>query len=165
MEDFEFSGFDELATSMEGLSEEISGQGMERMVRAGAAVFKRAMVERAPVLDKKTTGSDSLDPGAMRDGIRVYVPKGETPVEAHIGPRKALQRVAVDVEYGHRSVHGGRLTLLGNGKTSGKGVAGEDVPAHPFIRPAYEAAFSAAEDAMIESMNQTVGNRGGSDAE
>jgi len=152
--DFDFQGFDKLAATMEAAARNARRPAMERMVRAGAAVFKKEMVERAPVLEKKNTGSDSLEPRALKEGIRVLVPKGVEPVEAHIGPRGSrLIRTATEVEFGHRMVHGGSLRLLGNGKTKGDGVAGEDVPAHPFVRPTYEVAQSEAETAMIAAFD------------
>ncbi|GGA80666.1 hypothetical protein GCM10011507_34850 [Edaphobacter acidisoli] len=155
--EMDFRGFDALGAKMSALGEEITGATAVRMVRAGATVFRQEMVERAPVLDKKTTGSDSLEPGAMKAGIRILIPKNAVPVEGHIGPKPSLQRVAHDVEYGHREIHGGSLTLLGNGKTRGTGVAGEDVPPHPFVRPAFEAAQGSAEEAMMHVLDEVIG--------
>ncbi|GEM_PF-3858269 len=161
-EDFEWEsrGFDELAAKLEAIGQQATGPRARRMVRAGAEVFKKEMVDRAPLLTKKTTGSDSLDPGELKRSIRVLLPKSVEPVEARIGPRGSeLIRVATDVEYGHREVHGGSLTLLGNGKTKGSGAAGEDVPAHPFVRPAFEAAEAEAEQAMMQDFDQPFEER------
>jgi HK97 gp10 family phage protein len=152
--DFEFRGFDALAKRMSAIAQEVAPRS-RRMVRAGAQVFKDEMVQRAPLLAKKNTGSDSLEPGALKDGIRILVPKSVEPVEAHIGPRgRELIRVATDVEFGHRQIHGGSLTLLGNGKSKGTGTAGEDVSAHPFVRPTFESAQGAAEAAMVEEFDK-----------
>jgi len=152
--EFDFRGFDALAKTMEAAARNVKGPAVRKMVRAGAEVFKREMIERAPVLAKKNAGSDALEPRAIKDGIRILIPKNADPVEAHIGPRGSkLVRVSTEVEYGHREIHGGSLTLLGNGKTKGSGVAGEDVPEHPFVRPTFESAQGAAEAAMIETFN------------
>jgi hypothetical protein len=154
--DYEIRGFDDLAKKFE-LGAALIEPRARRMVRAGAEVFKKAMVEKAPLLKKKNTGSDSLEPGAIKKGIRVLIPKNVEPVEAHIGPRGSeLVRVSTEVEYGHRQIHGGSLTLLGNGKTRGTGVAGEDVQAYPFVRPTFEGSQEAAEAAMVADFDKPI---------
>lgn len=139
----EYSGFDKLDRRLTALKAELSKNGMKRMVRAGARVFKKEMIDRAPVLDHKTASSTALEPGALKAGIRVAIPAKENPVTAHVGPNRKVAHVARWVEYGHREVHG-------------ETVGAADVPAHPFIRPAYESARSEAEAAMVEQVNQMV---------
>jgi HK97 gp10 family phage protein len=138
----EYSGFDTLQKRLQALKAELSTNGMKRVVRAGAKVFKGEMVRRAPVLAAKTPGSNALEPGALKAGIRTALLANETPVTALVGPNKKVAHVARFVEYGHREVR--------------SGIAHGDVPAHPFIRPAYESARSEAESAMVAEVNAMV---------
>jgi HK97 gp10 family phage protein len=139
---FEVVGLDQLDARMTELGRQISGPGMERMVRAGAKVFEKEMVDRAPLLKPGTGGETSLPPHALKSGIGITVrKKGE--VQATVSPRgKALKLVAYDLEYGHREIN--------------HGVVGDDVPPHPFVRPAFEAGLAPAEEAMIASLNEMV---------
>lgn len=154
--ELQLKGMDALARKLQTLQREVAGPGMERALRAGGRVIRTAMQERAPVLDKRTPGSSALPPGSLRAGIRVYSPKDVKPVEVLVGPNAKTAHVARFVEYGHRQVHGGQLKVLPNGKTLGKGKAGRDVPAHPFLRPAFEASLGAAETAMVASLKETI---------
>lgn len=140
--DYEIRGFSELAAKMEAGTREIGERRVKRMVLAGARVFKREVVSRAPVLDKKTAGSTSLEPGALKDDIRIATLKNETLPTAVVGPSRKTAYVANFVEYGHRMVKGK--------------VALADVPAHPFIRPAFESAQDEAEQAMIKDFDQPI---------
>jgi HK97 gp10 family phage protein len=155
--EMELSDMTKMVAKLREMKLRTSGPEMDKAIRAGARVIKAAVQERAPVLDKKTPGSSALDPGALQRGIRVYVPKDVKPTEAHIGPSKKVAYVARFVEYGHRQVHGGYSKVLPGGKTRGPGIAAEkDVPAYPFIRPAYEESLSAAEAAIVESIKQSI---------
>jgi HK97 gp10 family phage protein len=138
------TGFAELAAKLERGAVALGRPGEERMVRAGAEVARAEMVRRAPVLDEKNAGSDALEPGAYKRGIRVLVPKDSDPVEARVGPRgRKLIRIATDVEYGHREVHK-------------SGAVSADVPAHPVVRPTYESTQRGVEEAMIAELDKTV---------
>ncbi len=141
--DYENSGFDKLSAHLQAIRRELTGPAQERMVRAGAKVFKRGMVERTPILKPGTEGKTSLPPMAMKQGIGITVRKKRGGAEASIGPRgKDLKFKAFDVEYGHREiVHGHQVG---------------DVVAHPFIRPTYEADLQEAEAAMIASVDEMV---------
>jgi HK97 gp10 family phage protein len=155
--DYEIRGFSELATKMEAAAREVGERRTKRMVLAGARVFKREMVSRAPVLDKKTANSTSLEPGALKKNIRIAMLKKETIPTAIVGPGTKTDYVARFVEYGHRMVSGGQSHVLPGGKTRGPGTASEiDVPAHPFIRPAFESAQGEAEQAMIKDFDQPI---------
>ena len=151
----EFVGLKELVAKLENAHVDMGGNEMKKALRAGGNVIKEAIMERAPELDGTTPGSDSLPPGALKAGMRVANIDGENGPEALIGPNSKVAYVALFVEFGHRQVHGGYLKLLGNGKTRGTGTAGADVPAHPFIRPAYEASITAAFDAIGESLQKS----------
>lgn len=137
------TGFDELMAKLDRFGAALGRPTEERMIRAGAQVGKEEMVRLAPELAEKNSGSDSLEPGELKRGIRILIPKNGEVVEARVGPRGAkLVRIATDVEYGHRQVH--------------KGTAGADVPAHPFVRPAYEGTARRSEEAMISELDKTI---------
>jgi HK97 gp10 family phage protein len=152
----ELEGLTVLAARLKAMGAEVSGPGAVKAVRAGGHVIRDAMIERAPVLDRKTPGSTSLAPGALRAGIRAGVLKDETPTTAIIGPNAKVAHVARWVEYGHRQVSGGSSAVLAGGRTRGAGKAGVDVPAHPFLRPAFEASVGPAQVAMAESLKMTI---------
>jgi HK97 gp10 family phage protein len=153
---FELEGMRALVDKLNTAGAKMGGPEMKKALRAGGRVIKEAMVERAPMmLEEKTAGSDSLEPGALKDGMRVAVIDGENGQEAIIGPNSKVAYVARFVEYGHRQVSGGYLKLLGNGKSRGTGTAGTDIPAYPFLRPAFEASVSEVQTAMEESLRKS----------
>jgi HK97 gp10 family phage protein len=153
--ELELTGVQELVAKLEKARVQMTGPEMKKALRAGGRVIKAAMVERAPVLDAKTANSTSLEPGALREGIRVYAPPNDDPADVLIGPAARVAHVARWGEYGHRQVSGGYLKLLGNGSTRGTGEAGEDVPAHPFLRPAFEASVAEAGEAIAASLAES----------
>jgi HK97 gp10 family phage protein len=147
------TGVSQLLAKLEAARVQMTGPEMKKAVRAGGNVIRVAMVSRAPVLDEKTAGSSSLDPGALKADIRVTLPHNDEEVEAFIGPSSKTAHVARWVEYGHREVSGGQSKVLSGGRTRGSGKASEiDVPEHPFLRPAFEASVNAAGDAIRESL-------------
>lgn len=141
-----------LTSGFERIRLQMREQGRRKAVRAGARVIQAAMIESTPVLAGTNAGSDSLEPGAIKGDIRIssIVEDGEP--AALIGPGKKTAHVAGWVEYGHRMVSGGQSKVLAGGKTSGSGKAGEDVPAHPFLRPAYERSEAAALEAVSTTL-------------
>jgi HK97 gp10 family phage protein len=149
--EMETRGFEELAAKLENIGHEVAGPVAKKMVRAGARVMKRAIEERTPTLDAKTASSSALQPGAMKADIRIAYPANELIPTAIVGPGKKTAHVANWVEYGHREVHGGQSKVTAKG-TTGSGVAGADVPAHPFVRPAFEAAQAETENAMVAEL-------------
>jgi len=158
---FDFVGFEKLGSKMDALATELVEETQVKMLRAGAKVFKAEMEERAPVLDHKTAQSTSLAPGELKKNIGTYLHRNEVPLEIGIGPNGKVDHVAYWLEYGHRMVHGGwsQLARSGAGKGTmftGPGTTGDDVPAHPFIRPAFEAGEAPAEMAMIVVFDETM---------
>jgi hypothetical protein len=154
--ELELKGMTEIAAKLEKARIQINGPETYKALRRGARVIKAAMEEAAPVLGELSLGGlTSLPPGALKAGIRVYVPQNTDPPEALIGPNADVEHVARWVEYGHRQVTGGSLDLLGGGRTRGSGKAGVDVPAYPFLRPAYEGSTTAAEAEVIASFKES----------
>lgn len=122
-------GLTELKAKLASLSDKEGDACIRTALKAGAAIEQAAIEERAPVKD--TTGGQ-LPPGALKADIGVSVRKAKSGnLYALVGPGKFTAHIARFVEYGHRIVRGGRL------RKGGKHVG--DVPAHPFIRTAYEA--------------------------
>lgn len=164
---------DEVSIQFEGLTEleqDLTAIGDEKRVkkiirkalRAGGTVMQAAIEERAPERPELPSGT-ALPPGALRADINMVATTDEAGATAlSVGPGKYTKHVASWVEYGHMMVVGGRRSLK-NGKVSGKGrlttVNGTEltqVPAHPFIRPAYEASREAAAEAIIDSLHESV---------
>ena len=125
------------------------GLGCRRRSRAepcGAAgqVVQAAITEAAPVRPVLPSGT-ALPPGALKADIELHVVKErDGSVSAYIEPGRYTRHAARWVEYGHRLVRGGRL------KKGGAHIG--DVPAYPFIRPAFEASEGAALAAAEESV-------------
>lgn len=154
----EFRGWDKLQRSIDARVEDLSGAAEDRMVRAGARVFQEAIEAAAPVLDERTANSTALEPGALKGDIHVSVKHNAVgTAEAFVGPGKDTRHVARFVEFGHRLVKGGYSKVVAGGKTRGPGVEIGEVPAHPFVRPAYEASVAAAEEAMVKELERNDG--------
>lgn len=160
----ETTGIAEMKAKMQALRQQVRGPLAQRAVRAGGRVIQAAMIERTPINIEKNTGSNSLDPGAVKSDIKVRFPAKENDHEttALIGPGKKTGHVARWVEYGHRMVHGGQSKVGPDGKVRGRGIVhDEDVPAHPFLRPAYEASVAEAREAeaaeLAKGLKETVG--------
>ncbi len=157
----ELEGLEALVARMRGLSTQVHTVAAPRAVRAGGKVIQAAMTERAPVQQFRSAGSNSLEPGELRGDIRNSVVVDGDEVAAIIGPSRKTAQVARWVEYGHRMVKGGYSKVLANGKTRGPGKASEvDVPAHPFLRPAYEESVGVAEEAVRATLLEEIGKEG-----
>lgn len=155
--ELELTGMQELLAKLEASRVRMAGPEMTIALKEGAKVIQQAMTERAPVLDHRTPGSTALEPGALQKGIKVRMHVGPAGAEALIGPTGEVAHVARFVEYGHRMVHGGQSKVVdAAGHTRGSGTAGEDVPPHPFLRPAFEASVAEAGEVMALSLKQSL---------
>jgi hypothetical protein len=151
----ELSGLTELVAKMERARVDMGGKEMKKALRAGGKVFKEAIIERIPPsLQGSIPGADSLNPGDLAAEIRVAVIDGDNGPEALIGPNSKVTHVMRWLEYGHRQISGGYSKLV-DGKTRGPGVAGEDIPAYPVIRPAFEESAGEALSAERDSLQQS----------
>ena len=152
----ETTGIAEIREKIQAMRSQVSGPISRRAVRAGGRVIAAAMIERTPVNIEKNAGSNSLEPGAVKADIKVRFPAAENQTMeavALIGPGGKTSHVARFVEYGHRMVHGGQSKVGADGKVRGRGIVHDvDVPAHPFLRPAYEASLAEAQAAMAEDV-------------
>jgi HK97 gp10 family phage protein len=150
------TGLKQMVEKMEAIRRYVRNEGRKAALRAGGRVVKVAMVERTPVLIEKSAGSTSLEPGAVKASIKVRMKQdGDQPI-CLIGPlssKDEVGRAAYLVEYGHRMVTGGKSRLNAAGVFEGSGAAQQkDVPAHPFLRPAWEESNAAALDAIAETL-------------
>lgn len=136
------TGFPETQAALAQLQQLVRTEATRGAVAAGAVVIRDAMAESAPTLDERTARSTALPRGALKVdiGVRMHPADREGYITAEIGPRKHAQ-VAWWVEFGHRLVKGGYSKLLVGGRHRGGGSLIGDVPAHPFLRPAYEASW------------------------
>jgi HK97 gp10 family phage protein len=154
--DIELTGMSEMLAKLERLRTELPTTEMRKAVRAGANVIRDAFEEAAPILDRKTAESTSLEPGAVKEGMRVKMsPPGEE-IEAEIGPGAKTEHVVLWLEGGHRNVKGGYNKITATG-TRGPGHALEsETPPHPFERAAFEASLADAEEAMKASLGRSI---------
>lgn len=131
-------GLSELQAKLDALTQKQADRCIRTALKAGAVFEQAAIVERAPVKDG--TGG-YLPPGALKSDIVIRFMKDvQGAISVKVGPAKLTAHVARWVEYGHRIVQGGRNRILTSGKQKGNGIVTGEVPAHPFIRPAYEAS-------------------------
>lgn len=120
-----------------------------RALREGGNLMKAAIAANAPVRTPMPS-SNALPPGTLQSDITVTVSKdSENSYSAWIEPGKFSRHVAIWVEWGHRLVRG----------KSRKGLPGRvvgDVPAHPYIRPAFDANEDLAFEAVAESLAKDI---------
>jgi HK97 gp10 family phage protein len=156
----ELTGLKALTDKMAAIREQVRSDGTRKAVRAGANVIKAAMVEKTPVLIEKKAGSDSLEPGEVKANIRVRATMEDGDPVALVGPKGkggAVAKTAHLVEYGHRMVTGGKSKMNAAGNFIGGGKVHEvDVPAHPFLRPAFEESATAAMEAIAETLGEEL---------
>lgn len=139
----EITGLEEMRARLNELEMRVREEYIAKAVKAGATVIADAMLEGAPELDEKNSGSDALEPGSLRDDIKVRerMDKDGFAV-AIIGPGKKTAHVARFVEYGHRLV-------------KGKKEIGQ-VPAHSFLRPAFERSEADAIEKFKEVLREEI---------
>jgi hypothetical protein len=151
----EFSGLREMVAKLESAGVNMRGAPMYEALGKGGNVIATAMIERAPMLEEHQPGSDQLEPGALRDDTRVAFEIIEGQPVALIGPGGKTAHAARWVEYGHRMVTGGYSKVLPSGLTRGPGQAGEDIPAYPYLRPAFEASVGEAVEVVSASLKES----------
>lgn len=171
---FEFDA-SQLTMNLQKLRQRMATTGKRRAVIAGARVIGAAMTERAPVLDKTTAQSTSLDPGDLKANIKVRSrTESNGEIVGLVGPKGKegrIGKVAYNVEYGHRIVTGGQSRLGLDGIFRGRkradgtfepaGTVIGDVPEHQFLRPAFEASASGAIEAMGAALAKTLRGESG----
>jgi hypothetical protein len=125
--------------------------------------MKAAIAANAPVRAPLPSGT-ALPPGTLQSDITVVVTKdAPDSFSAWIEPGKFSRHVARFVEWGHRMTRGkGKNSVVL--KVRKNGVELEDVPAHPYIRPAFDAnedvAFEATAESLATDINAAAKQRG-----
>lgn len=144
-------GLQQVLANIEEFRGEMGSSAIRDGVRAAAKVYAEAERETAPLLDHKTANSTSLDPGAIKEDIRITpVSKDEVGVvHVFVGPGKKTRHVAGWVEWGHRLIKGGYSKVLPTGKLRGPGREVGQVRPYPFLRQAYEQSQVSAIDAFV----------------
>lgn len=148
-------GLDALMSHLDDLSTKGAERAMRKAVRAGAEIAQAAIAERAPV---KVGRGGILPDGALANDIVIKVKRSKDDViTATVGPDKLTSHVARWVEYGHRMVRGGYSAKTKQGTYRGPGIAAdEDVPEHPFIRPAFESCAQQIQDVVTSTLATAI---------
>lgn len=161
--DFKIEGIEETVAMLETAPKNIVARGYLKALSAAGNVIADAVEVRTP-RKLEDTGGNSLDLGELRESLMVDVQldSGFRGGSVDVGFGKN-GRVALWVEYGHRIVmHGvtsadrrngykGKLLLRVNPESFDS-----NVPAYPFMRPAFDASADAAIEAFSNSIQQTV---------
>lgn len=151
----QMTGLRELDEKLGELGDKEAKRIINSALKASGLVFEAAVRSRAPVRPGGPSGT-ALPPGALKNDIGSYIgatDDGGRPLPAVIvRPGQFTRRVANWLEYGHRQVRGGYSRLLATGKRRGPGREIGAVPAHPFIRPAYEAVREEAAQMCCDAL-------------
>ena len=139
---FEVIGLRELTAKLDKLSLEVRRKISRRALRAFTKPALAAERALCPVNTDGTPGGNSLKPGELRADLRarVRVDGNNDRVIAIVGPSRKTMHVARWVERGHNQVSGGRKVVSKKSGGSPGKVIGH-VPAHPFIRPAFDESL------------------------
>lgn len=149
------TGLHELDQKLAELGDKAARKIVRDALKDAGAVFEAAVRARAPVRSGAASGT-ALPPGALQNDIVSILGTtddgGPTLPAVIVRPGRYTRRAAEWVEYGHRQVKGGYLKVLPSGKRRGPGREVGAVPAHPFIRPSYEAAREQAAQVCCTSL-------------
>jgi len=151
-----FQGLKELDAKLEALKPKVAHKLIHDALMDGGEVLRAAVAERAPERVPQIHGN-AIPPGALKRDIEIaFGITDEGLPAAIIKPGRYTIHVARWLEYGHRLVRGGYSKVVGN-RTRGPGKAAEeDVPAYPFIRPAFETARALATTTAVESLKSKL---------
>lgn len=150
-------GMEQVRVNLAAFDKRLQEQAIRGALHDAAAVMQMAVAQAAPV--RVDGGGDSLPPGALKSDITLRVAKEDGLQMAIVQPGRLTRHVARWVEYGHRLVKDGRLSMK-RGKLRGNGKQIGDVPAYPFIRPAFEASVGASIAAFVARLKTELQKRG-----
>ncbi len=146
--DIQITGLERVQERLKRAGPTLAQKAYAKALRAGGEVLRKEVQGRAPIKTEEFKGSNSLPPGALNADIQVRVKTTDQGGTASIGPTAKTAYVARFVELGHKQVS--------HGKKRGRKVIGH-VPAHPFLRPALDAAGDAAiaafQNALVENLS------------
>jgi len=142
------SGIEETCAALDQLPKGIVVGGYAKALRKGISVIESAIEAKTPIQLRNSGGDLVVEGGELKAAIKstVDVDPGGKGGDAGITFGNQTH-IANFVEYGHRMV----------GHKPGKKQVGQ-VPAHPFIRPAFDATAEKAIDVFAESLAETVEN-------
>jgi HK97 gp10 family phage protein len=146
------AGFQEVERTLKEFAPKLRRKALRKALKAGGDVIATEVKLRAPVRTDVATGrSNALPPGALRADITVQVQTSSNEVAgvAKIGPSPKTDHVARWVEFGHRMVT----------HRPGQRQIGQ-VPAHPFMRPAFDSSRDEAVAAFGDTLLQAVAEMG-----
>ena len=146
--EMEIVGLEKLDYDLANFPAVVARRIYRKALKAGADMILEAVKANAPVGEHEVTfKSTGLTPGELRDGIieqiRVDVAKGTA--SATVKPNKRVAHVANWIEYG--------WVLTGH-KPGKKEI--KHIPAHSFIRRAYEEHREAAFAAIQAKFNEEI---------
>jgi HK97 gp10 family phage protein len=157
----EVQGLAELQRRLDDLRTEQATRILRKGLRAGAKWIQTELAEQAPVRPVLPSGT-ALPPGALKSDMvirTIYRGVAAGAAVITIGPGKFTAHVARWVEFGHRLVAGGRLSMSGRGKghlqrirKTGKTVT----EANPFMRRAFETTEAVALSAFQTSVKSDL---------
>jgi len=147
-------GLEQVKAALVAFDANLQDKAMRDALRAAGEVVRAEVEAVAP--ERVEQGGNSLPVGALRADIHLSVRKNDGMLAAIISPGSLTQHVARFVEYGHRLVKGGRSGVLASGKLKGPGRQVSSVPAHPFIRPAFEASIGEAMRAFASALKVSL---------
>jgi len=153
--DFGVEGIEDLEKALADLDVKVRVTAMRKALHAAGVPVREAVIERAPTKDEV---GGKLPVGAMKADVRLRVIQADGQLMAVVDFGPMTYYVARWVEYGHRLVRGGYSSIK-RGKLRGQGHQVGDVPAHPFIRPGFEASTQASFEAFVEQLRVELGKK------
>jgi len=154
----EVIGIEDVQKFLTQLDADVQRKVLQSALRAEGQVFKEAVEAAAPI---KIEPGGVLPDGALKADVilRVGTDEAGRPAAA-VSFGSFTRRVAGWVEYGHRLIRRhskGKIRLRVKG--GGMGIQVGTVPAHPFIRPAFETSVAEANAAFAEKFSQELRKR------
>lgn len=132
----QIEGLQALDAKLKAMGQVEAKKNIRKALQAGAVVMQTAIRERTPVRPDLPS-STALPVGAMVNDIQIASIVVDDNLAVMIGPGKHTVHQAVFVEYGHEQ-------------------KGGQVPAHPFVRPSYEASRESATAALCSTLATEV---------
>ena len=137
----DFSGLDEIARDLETLSRAENNKVLRDATRAGAEVLREEVIQRAPertgkmkknvvILTQKARHRGEISSGVHIRGVNPRTGNSDNTMKAN-NPRNAFYW---------------RFVELGT----------VNMPAHPFVRPAFDTRQEQAAQAAMERMNRAI---------
>jgi HK97 gp10 family phage protein len=160
----EVKGLAELKAKLDALAHKKQKTIMNRALKAGAQVYQAEIEQRTPERHESPSGT-ALPPGALKHDIEIHTlkdPSDPNNTLVTVGPGKHTEHVMRWLEFGHQLVRNTNLAVGTVGKGRGRlgkgGTVVTNVPAYPIMRPSYETASSAAQDAVVQSLRADLAN-------